>query len=45
VQKLKAKPGMGMTSMAERIEFLSGEFHVGKRKNGGTLIAVEVPIT
>jgi PAS domain S-box-containing protein len=44
-QKLKTAPGLGITSMAERIGFLSGEFHIGKRKNGGTLIAVEVPLT
>jgi PAS domain S-box-containing protein len=44
-KKLRTAPGLGITSMAERIEFLSGEFHIGKRKNGGTLIAVEVPIS
>jgi PAS domain S-box-containing protein len=44
-QKLKVASGMGIASMTERIEFLSGEFHIGNRKNGGTLIAVEIPIT
>jgi PAS domain S-box-containing protein len=43
-QKVKTAHGLGLTSMAERIEFLSGEFHISKRKSGGTLIAVEVPI-
>lgn len=43
-QNLKTSRGMGITSMEERIQYLSGKFHIGKRKSGGTLIAVEVPI-
>jgi PAS domain S-box-containing protein len=44
-QKLKSAHGLGITSMVERIELLAGEFHISKRKTGGTLIAVEVPIS
>jgi PAS domain S-box-containing protein len=44
-RKRKEAEGLGLTSMAERIEMLSGEFHIGKRKTGGTLVAVEIPIT
>jgi signal transduction histidine kinase len=44
-QKLEVAGGLGIISMAERIELLSGKFHIGRRKTGGTLIAVEIPIT
>jgi signal transduction histidine kinase len=43
-QNLKTARGLGITSMEERIGFLSGEFHMSRRKTGGTLIAVELPI-
>ena len=39
-----ATPGLGLTSMRERAELVSGTVRVESRPGGGTTIAVEVPL-
>jgi signal transduction histidine kinase len=39
-----ASPGLGLTSMRERAELVSGTVRIESRPGGGTTIAVEVPL-
>jgi len=36
--------GLGMSSMRERVELLSGEFHIGSRAPNGTIVMVVLPL-
>src|SRR5262249_8290319 len=36
LERLKKESGLGLRSMEERVQFLSGEFRINKRKTGGT---------
>jgi len=36
--------GLGMSSMRERVELLSGEFHIGGRAPNGTIVMVVLPL-
>jgi PAS domain S-box-containing protein len=43
-ERSRTPRGMGIASMGERVKLLSGEFLISKRGNGGTLIAVDIPV-
>jgi PAS domain S-box-containing protein len=42
--RAKSLNGLGISSMEERVRFLSGHFQIRKREKAGTLVAVELPI-
>lgn len=41
----KDRPGLGIVSMAERVDLLHGKFKIQSRPGEGTRITVEIPIT
>ena len=44
MEKLCSSPGLGITSMRERVKLLGGEFEIMRREKVGTLVAVTVPM-
>jgi signal transduction histidine kinase len=40
-----ARGGLGLVSMNERVRLVNGEFSISSRPQGGTIVAVRIPVT
>lgn len=40
----RERPGLGLGGMRERVEVLGGTFEIGRRRGGGTRLAVRLPL-
>jgi signal transduction histidine kinase len=44
VERVRRAPGLGITSMAERVEVLGGSFSIQSRSDAGTVVRASVRI-
>ncbi len=42
--RINGSNGLGLKSMGERVKSLSGKFRISRRRGGGTLVSVEIPM-